>query len=240
MKRPLLLILAALATLGAWTPNTSEAGDSYIILSGGPARRYYEERKAKPHDRYWANFIDTAVQRIGKLKSKLGPEDEVTWLVYRPAYIERGDEDGKNYIKMIKSMASAINAQTPFNVKLMWFDRTPQLVNYLNRGNNRAENKIVGFEFYGHSNKACFMFDYSSDVDGGSVAYLHQNQLSSIERAAFHPNAFAQSFGCHSGESYSRAWRNRFGFPMIGAIGKTDYSAGGIPVPSSKGGKWVQ
>jgi len=239
MKRTLSFLLAALMLTGTLATASAVAAE-YVILSGGPARRYFEERKRAVHDRYWANFVDTAIQRMGKLKGQLGQGDQVTWLVYRPAYIERGREDGKDYISAIKSMVAALNAQTQFDIKLLWFDSTPQLVNYLNHGNQRGQNKIIGFEYYGHSNKACFMFDYSSDVDGASVAYLHQNQLSSIKRDAFSPNAFAQSFGCHSGESYSRAWRNYFGFPMVGAIGKTDYSAGGVPVPSSAGGKWVK
>ncbi|MEM1059227.1 MAG: hypothetical protein AAGK14_08255 [Verrucomicrobiota bacterium] len=238
MHRLLSLLLASLMLVAAEVP--AAQANEYIILSGGPARKYFETRKRNPHDRYWGNFVDTAVQRMAALKGKLGKDDTIGWLVYRPAYIERGHEDGQDYIKMIKSMVAALDAQTEFDIKLLWFESTSQLVNYLNKGNNRPENKIIGFEFYGHSNKACFMFDYSSDVDGGSVAFLHQNQLSAIDRDAFAPDAFAQSFGCHSGESYSRAWRARFGFPMIGAIGKTDYSAGGIPFPSSAGGKWVK
>ena len=59
-------------------------------------------------------------------------------------------------------------------------------------------------------------------------------------------NAFVKSWGCHTGESMSEKWKNATGTPMIGAIGRTDYSSrdealnGIIPVLSSADGRWVQ
>jgi hypothetical protein len=48
-----------------------------------------------------------------------------------------------------------------------------------------------------------------------------------------------KSWGCHTGESMSRLWREATGTRMWGAIGKTDYSTGELPALSSVGGKWV-
>lgn len=225
-----ILLLFSAAALPAAAQTTSE----FIIVSGGPALRFNEKDKANSHDRYWANFIDSAIARIAQLKAKLAPGEKITWLIYRPAYETRGQEMDKNLVAQVENMAGQVG------VDLMWFNRTRQLVNYLNRGADRKQVPLSGFDFFGHSNKACFMFDYSSDVDGGSVAFLHQNQLKAIDAGIFVTGAEARSWGCHSGESYSSAWRKRFGIPMVGAVGKTDYSAGGLPVPSSEGGHWVR
>ena len=43
-----------------------------------------------------------------------------------------------------------------------------------------------------------------------------------------------------SGEEFSQRWRMIVGRPMVGAVGKTDYSEGGIPkLSTGKGGTWA-
>lgn len=207
----------------------------FIVVSGGPALRFYENEKELPHDRYFANFIDSAIFKIRHLIEELLPGDLLTWLVYRPGYEMRSKEQGIDTLAFIREKA---NSAPP--TRLLWFDTTDQLINYLNRGQDRRKIKIASFDFFGHSNKKCFMFDYSNEFDGKSIEYLHERDLVRIRSDIFTEDAQAKSWGCHSGESYSVAWRQRFGFPMIGAIGKTDYSKGGWPVLSSKGGRWVQ
>lgn len=234
MRTSLASLLTAFALLFATAAAQAQTARELVIVSGGPALRFNEQDKANSHDRYWANFIDSAITRIAQLKAEAGPGDRITWLVYRPAYQTRGLEMEKDLVGKVEEMAAASGAT------LLWFDRTRQLVNYLNRGQDRKLMPVGTFDFFGHSNKACFMFDYSNDVDGGSVAFLHQNQLKAIDKNIFAPGATARSWGCHSGESYSQAWRSRFGIPMVGAVGKTDYSAGGLPIPSSEGGHWVR
>jgi hypothetical protein len=39
---------------------------------------------------------------------------------------------------------------------------------------------------------------------------------------------------------YSQWWKRHFDVAMIGAIGKTDFSRGGLPVLSNADGKWSQ
>ena len=58
-------------------------------------------------------------------------------------------------------------------------------------------------------------------------------------RRAFVRDAYVKSWGCHTGESMSKHWRDATGTRMWGAIGKTDYSTGELPALSSAGGKWV-
>ncbi len=57
----------------------------------------------------------------------------------------------------------------------------------------------------------------------------------------FARDAVCKSWGCHSGEMYSQWWKSEFGVPMIGAIGKTDFAHGGLPMLSDAStGKWAQ
>ena len=52
--------------------------------------------------------------------------------------------------------------------------------------------------------------------------------------------ATCQSYGCHTGESMSQVWKSKLGTTLIGARGKTDYTAlssGRLPTVS---GSWVR
>ncbi|PTY05050.1 hypothetical protein DB346_02245 [Verrucomicrobia bacterium LW23] len=225
-------------------PTLSQAGE-YLVLSGGPALRLYEADKRATHDKYWFNFIDSAQLRIHQLKPKLAAGDEITWVVFRPGYADRATEmknDPKEMTKLdlLNEIVRKANAE---GVSLLWFDSTDQLINYMNRGKDRSKVPIVGFDFFGHSNKACFLFDYSNNVDGMSTEYLHVQDLAKLNKDIFSKNAFCQSWGCHSGELYSQKWKARFGVPMVGVVGKTDYSRvrlGDLPFESSGKNNWTQ
>ncbi|PAW77032.1 MAG: hypothetical protein B9S32_13085 [Verrucomicrobia bacterium Tous-C9LFEB] len=206
----------------------------FVIVSGGPALRTFERDKRASHDKYWGNFIDAALLRFKQLQSQLQPGEKITWLVYRPGYRQRGAEMVADLLDEVMARANKAD------VNLLWFDRAPQVVNYLNRGKDRKTTPVVVFEYFGHSNKACFLFDYSNDIDGMSVDYLHVRDLSDISQNALASDATSKSWGCHSGELFSASWKKRFGTPMEGAIGKTDYSRGGLPFLSSEGGRWNQ
>lgn len=207
----------------------------WIILSGGPALRFYEQGKRNSHDRHWGNFIDSAVVRIKELKPKLAPGDQLTWLVYREGYRDRGAEMGADLL------ANILRRANQEGVPLFWFDTQEQLINYLNAGKDRKTMKIHHFDYFGHSNKACLLFDYSNVIDSMSKDYLHVADLKKIKADIFTPDAHCQSWGCHSGEYYSQKWKERFGVPMIGAIGKTDYSRlHSLPFLSSPKGRWNQ
>ncbi|MDR1303828.1 MAG: hypothetical protein LBK76_01265 [Verrucomicrobiales bacterium] len=229
---PILRFVCGWLFLCAVTVSAAEQ----IIVSGGCALIYHEKTRPRPHDRYWGNFIDTAALRLSQIRPTLTDADRLTWLVYRPAYVARGREDRVDYLAAIQAAAAKTGAT------LFWFDTSRELINYLNKGQDRDRLKISRFEYFGHSNMLCIMFDYSSDLGGASPAYgiLHQNDLRDLDRDSFAKGAYVKSWGCHSGESYSAEWRRRTGVPMIGAIGKTDYSRGGLPFLSSPGGKWHQ
>ncbi len=204
-------------------------------MSGGPAIRFYEAGKERSHDKHWGNFIDSAVVRIKEIKPKLLEGDQITWLVYRPGYQSRGVELNADLL------ANILRRANQEGVALFWFDTQEQLINYLNSGKDRTRNKIQHLDYFGHSNKACFLFDYSNVMDSMSKDYLHTMDLKKIKNDLFTPDATCQSWGCHSGEYYSAKWKERFGVKMTGAIGKTDYSrVHSLPFLSSEKGRWAQ
>lgn len=219
----------------AWASEAAPQSE-YILLSGGPSLMEWERFKPAPHDRWWGNFIRAARVRIEQLRKQHGPGAMITWLVYRPGYERRGARMSEP--ELISNIESV---RDKYGVRLIWFSRTQQLLDYLNAGQPRDRVKITNFEFYGHSNRACFMFDYSNEIDSASKVWLHENELRKIRRGIFAKDAFVKSWGCHTGESMSKKFRNATGIRMIGAIGKTDYAYGHLRgwVPAlSTGSRW--
>jgi hypothetical protein len=207
-----------------------------IIISGGPALRYYEDHKEAPHDKSWQNFIRAAVDEIKKIQTTLPKDNYITWMVYEPSYISRGKEDNEDYVSKIEGMAKDLK------VNLVWFQNREEFVKHLD--NNRTkDNKIARLEYFGHSNKRDWLFDYSNALDGATpepcmfhIWDFHE----ALNHGLFTQDAFCQSWGCHSGEEFCSSWYKRTGIRMKGAIGKTDYSDGGLPFLSSQNGRWTE
>ncbi|QSR88004.1 hypothetical protein [Methylacidiphilum caldifontis] len=207
--------------------------EEWIVVSGGPALRFFEHGKADSHDKYWGNFIRASVARIEQLQLSQPQNVEISWLVFRPGYLRRSKEEKLDILAQIVNQANALGVQ------LFWFDTKEELINYLNFGKDRKYEPIGNFDYFGHSNKACFMFDYSSQFDNLSQEFLHEKELALIEKKIFTKKATIKSWGCHSGEFFSQKWKKRFGIPMTGAVGKTDYTSASLPY-LSKNGKWTQ
>jgi len=235
--RSICLLLLACFTLGARPlhaePVPPASSGEFIIVSGGVSLWIWEKWKANPHDNWWMNFIRAARIRIQEIKAAQ-PDAQITWLVFRPSYESRAKQENNDLISHISSVRDA------FGVKLMWFDRSSQLVNYLNAGQPRDKVKIANFEYYGHSNKACLMFDYSNDIDSASKVWLHQDELKQIKRGIFSRDAYVKSWGCYTGESMSKKWKDATGVTMIGAKGKTQYMTDELPVLASPVGRWIR
>jgi len=227
---PALLCLLVLGMLHAPARSRED-----IVLTGGPALRFMEHGKGEvSHDVYWFNFVDASVIRLKELKDQAKPDELVTWLIYRPAYASRGQEMGLDLLAQLQEKAKNLE------VRLVWFNSQEELIAYLNKGFDRDETKIADFDYFGHSNKACFLFDYSNTIDTMSIAWLHVKDLRKIDDDIFARDATCKSWGCHSGEMYSQWWKSHFDVAMTGAIGKTDFAHGGLPELSSSDGKLAQ
>lgn len=186
----------------------------HVILCGGPALRSWEDLRVDrdQHDRWWANFVRASTMRMDEIRRIYGDSVPITWVVYKTGYVKRGREDGKPYTTWITEQAARRGA------KLKWVTNGSGAISAIN-----AQSGIVSFDFFGHSNKHCFLLDYSCDIMGASKAWIHENDLRKLRRGAFSRKAVCQSYGCHTGESMSAYWKSALGVPLTGAIGKTDY-----------------
>src|ERR1043165_8762341 len=142
------------------------------------------------HSRWRAIFVRAARIRTEQLRTALGPEAKITWLVYKQGYIDRARQEHQDLLSYIDSV------REKFNLNLVYFQNGTDVINYLNSGHPRDRVKISGFEYFGHSNRACFMFDYSSNVDSASKSFLQENQVGAIHRNAFTHDATIRSWGC--------------------------------------------
>ena len=230
MKR-LLIIFSLLALAQASQARQTE--NEWIMLVGGPSLHEWEKYKAYPHDHWWANFVHAARIRTEQLRGQLGPNAKITWLIYKQGYIDRAGQEHQDLLALIDSVRER------FNLNLVYFQGGGDVINYLNNGQPRDRVKIAGLEYFGHSNRACFMFDYSSNLDSASKSWLHENDLVKINRHIFARGAYVKSWGCHTGESMSQKWYRATGTHMIGAVGKTQFMMEELPILTSQNGKWV-
>ena len=204
-----------------------------VVLSGGVALKSWEKlRGPNAHDNWWANFVRGATVRIDKLQ-KENPKAKIVWIVFRPAYINRGKEDGKDYIPMIREQASKRK------VKLLFVDTAQQAYNAINKA-GRGKDKITSFYYFGHSNAHAFMLDYSSDIIGASMHWMHEKDLAEkLNKTAFAPGADCWSYGCYTGNSMSAKWNQAVGVPLWGNTMFTRYQPVGWGELPEGGGKWV-
>jgi hypothetical protein len=231
MKRLLLVCLLSMIAVG--TQAAQPAAGEYIILVGGPSMYMWEKYKTYPHDHWWANFVRAARLRTEQLRAEVGPDAKITWLIYRQGYDDRAKQEHQDLISLINTV------RDKFNINLVWFGPGHEVINYINNGQPRDQMKIVDFEYFGHSNRACFMFDYSNNIDSACKSWLHEDDLKQINGRAFARRAYCKSWGCHTGESMSRKWNAATGTRMIGALGKTQFMMEELPILVSDGGRWV-
>ena len=233
MRHAVLILLALFSTFSR-PAQAADPNREYLIIAGGVSLNIWEKWKAQPHDGWWMNFIRASRLRIEEFQRELGPDLNITLLVYRPSYISRGRQDGEDHLSKISSIRDA------FGVRLIYFDSTSELLSYINGGQPRDRVKIASLEYFGHSNKACWMFDYSNNIDSASKAWLHENDFGKLRRGIFTKDAFVKSWGCHSGESMSKKFSAATGVKMIGAVGKTQYMDEELPILSSVAGRWTR
>ena len=226
-----LLALFLLTLTFSIVPQQAPASE-HVILAGGPALRKWEDLRIEKdrHDRWWANFIRASTMRMDNIRAAYGPSSKLIWLVHKKGYLARAREDGKPYTTWIAEQAAKRGAQ------LIWVDGGPSVISVIN---SRPARSITTFDFFGHSNKHCFLLDYSSEIIGVSTAWLHENDLYKIKRSVFAPNTICKSWGCHTGESMNTFWRAATGTEIIGAKGKTDYAALSFGKMPAINGSWI-
>jgi len=205
----------------------------YVFVVGAPSLMIWEQAKPHPHDHWWANFVRAARIRTEQIRAQSGPKAKITWLVYAQGYEDRAKQEGQDLLGHIASV------RDKYGLNLIYFDKGDTVINYLMNGQPREILKVADFEYFGHSNAHCFMFDYSNNIDTVSRAWLHETDLIKLSGRIFTRGAFAKSWGCHTGESMSQKWYAATGVPLWGVIGKTEYMADELPVAVGENARWV-
>lgn len=231
--RVLILSLLLLGCSGLVGLVHAAGGQKHVIVCGGPALRKWEDLRVlnDRHDRWWANFVRASTLRMVEIRRAYGRDAGITWIVYRPGYAMRGREDGKPYTKWISELAARRR------VSLVWVSTGGQAISAINR---HSSGSVASFDFFGHSNKHCFLLDYSAAIMGASKAWIHEKDLTRIRRGVFARKAHCQSWGCHTGESMSAYWKRATGQKLIGARGKTNYEVVGQGRMPTVSGSWVR
>jgi hypothetical protein len=212
---------------------TSLSHADHVIVTGGPALRKWENLRVSEdqHDRWWANFVRAATLQMAAIRQTHGPDARLVWMVFQPGYQARGREDGKPYTTWIAEQAAKRRAT------LIWFNGSGD---FLQKLNSRPRGSIQTFDFFGHSNRNAFMFDYGSDIMAASTAWLHERDLPRIKASIFARDAQCKSWGCHTGESMSKVWRGATGVTLVGARGPTTYTVVGQGVLPVVKGSWTR
>lgn len=205
----------------------------HVVVTGGPALRRWENLRVKEdqHDRWWANFVRASTLRMEEIRTAYGADAPIVWMVYRPGYETRGREDGKPYATWITQVAAKYRAN------LIWVRNGGELIQAIN---SRPRGSVQTFDYFGHSNRYCFMLDYGNEIMAVSMAWLHERDLGRIKSSVFGRNAYCKSWGCHTGESMSAAWKRAIGIPLEGANGATNYQTVSFGKLPSVSGSWVR
>lgn len=205
----------------------------HVIVCGGPALRTWENYRTgdDQHDRWWANFVRASTLRMAEVRQTYGKEAPLVWMVYKPGYEARGRDDHQPYTTWIAEQAAKRSAT------LIWFNSSSD---YISKINARPHKSVVTYDYFGHSNKYAFLFDYGNEIMAASTAWLHENDISKINSSIFARDAVCKSWGCHTGASMSSVWKKKLGVPLIGAKGKTVYTmVGQGQMPTGYGG-WTR
>lgn len=205
----------------------------HVIVTGGPTLRKWENLRVTDdqHDRWWANFVRASTLRMAEIRKAYGSDAPIVWMVYQPGYQSRGREDGKPYTTWIAGLAAQRR------VTLIWFNSSGSFLQTLN---SRPRGSVETFDFFGHSNRSAFMFDYGNEIMAASTAWLHENDLPRIKASIFSRNAYCKSWGCHTGESMSKVWKAATGVALEGARGPTTYTEVGQGTLPTVHGSWVR
>lgn len=222
---------AAVALLMVLTGSLLAA--EHVIVAGGPSLRRWEDLRVPEdrHDRWWANFIRASTLRMAEIRRAYGSDAKLVWLVHRDSYAARGREDNQPYTDWIAMQAERRRAT------LVWFNSSGDFIRALN---SRPRGSIATFDFFGHSNKHAFMFDYGSEIMAASTSWLHERDISRIKSSVFARHAYCKSWGCHTGDSMSEVWKRHLGVALEGNIGPTTYVPVGQGEMPLGRGRWVR
>lgn len=228
------MLIRALSLLACSLAFSGFAQAIHVVMTGGPALKSWEGLRIKGdrHDNWWANFVAASRIRIAQIKEQ-DPTAKINWVVYKPGYVTRSQEDGKPYVQWIKDLAKKYGA------RLIWVNTADHAIRELNRSPRGKNDLIQSFYYFGHSNCYALMLDYGNEIMAVSKQWIHETDLPKIRKESFRPDADCWSYGCYTGASMSHWWNQYLGIPLWGNMKSTHYAPVSNGMLPSGGGKWV-
>src|SRR6266403_508389 len=149
-----------------------------------------------------------------------------------------------NFVRAARLRTEQLREQLGPDAKITWLiyrqgyeDRAKQehqdLISLIGTVRDKFNVNLVWFG-PGHED-----IDYSNNIDSACKSWLHDSDLTKINRRASARHAYVKSWGCHTGEEMSKKWYAATGTHMIGAIGKTQFMMEELPILISEDGRWV-
>lgn len=207
-----------------------------VLISGGPG--LFDNRDVE-HDRSWANYVTPPLlltDTPAKKKAFVGSATDVTWLIYKPAYIHRFVDDlahvrsgsadvlkdgFASYVDKLEKRAQGRGW------RLRWFDSEADLWKRL----GTFQDPIAQVIYWGHARDDLWLsLAHSSSSRAvaptrpGSVVRVSSIKANAKLKSSFVGGRPHRFVGCNTA-AFAAEWSRTFGVVAEGVKGKVDFSA---------------
>ena len=181
-----------------------------LVVAGGA---YHANSKKK----YQYEFVDSALLQIASL------DGDATLLVANAGWTD--DQHDK-----------IAEAAAERGIKLVWFDKTDELVDYINNGDgNRKDDPIESFYVFAHgtdSGTGKYGITFGLYTDKNEKLKFSTEDIEKINSDAFSDSTLSYFYTCRTGNKFKNgnfaySWSQKTGRPTLACVGlngRTDYS----------------
>lgn len=207
----------------------------WVVLSGGPGLLDVKDKEA--HDRGWSNYVDPILLRAKQGNLPLAKKEELWWLIYKPAYVARWEDDAKrgaNSTKHIDSHATDYVSHLEVRASehgwnLIWLAEALDVW----KAFAKIKKKLSRVWYYGHARDDLWLaLDHNAAhvaVMPNSKAVLTRSSIDAKFKKHFSDapkkydeNRSSKFFGCNT-EKFACKWATELGLFSEGAQGKVDF-----------------
>ncbi|MDC0711478.1 hypothetical protein POL68_23605 [Stigmatella sp. ncwal1] len=234
----------------------------FIILSGGPG--VYNPKDPELHDKSWDNYVTSPLLSSKGAALHDMKAEEVHWLVYEPAYVERWQRDLANkktaptqyghatVIKLKHGITDYLSLLRLRAKERGWkYEGISSAQGFWSHLQRLKGKKISRVWFYGHAREDLWL-SLTHDVTSheayspDSSAIVTVVDIKKLSSASFVAQKDARSphrfFGCNT-KAFAEAWSRKLKVYAEGAEGKVSFEKiheTGGKVILSPGARWVQ